>query len=224
MCGRFAQYSNSETLQKHFSIDKITCEVIPNYNVAPTREIPAIIEHDRERRLGTLRWGLVPFWAKDLSGASRLINARAESAHGKPSFRHAFKRRRCLIPADGFYEWQKQEEGRKQPFFITLPSKAPFAFAGLWESWKNPEDEGERYDSCTILTTDAGEAVRHIHNRMPVILKPEDHAFWLDPDNADVEGLRKVVLKEAVQDLAGYPVSRRVNSVKNNEPGLIEVV
>lgn len=167
MCGRFAQYSGLDSLKKSFQLDEITCDVTPSYNIAPLQPILAVIRHDGNR-LGRLHWGLVPSWAKDRTMAAKLINARAETLADKPSFRSAFKRCRCLILADGFYEW-KADGPQKQPWYFTLSSGGPFAFAGLWDTWKGKEDAV--YHSCTIITTAADESVRQVHHRMPVILR-----------------------------------------------------
>jgi len=218
MCGRFAQFSVLETLQQNFPIDTVACDVKPSFNIAPTQEI-LTITHEDDYRLTRRHWGLVPFWAKDLSGASRLINARAETAAEKPSFRNAFKNRRCLILADGFYEWKKIDT-RKQPYFLELTSKKPFAFAGLWEIWEGKEDT--RHESCTILTTEAKGSIRDIHHRMPVILPSDVFGVWLDPENKDTAMLETLVLKEHQQALSGYPVSTFVNSPRNNSSKCIE--
>ena len=216
MCGRFVQFSSLRTLETHFPIDSIAGEVFANYNVAPTQEVLAII-HQNGRRLEKLRWGLVPPWSKNLSGASRLINARAETAAQKPSFRAAFKRRRCLIMADGFYEWQGKK-GSKQPYFFTLPSRRPFAFGGLWETWKSNDaaDDDPVYKSCTILTTAASESVREVHHRMPVILQPEAYDDWLDPEIHDADRLAAVLQNHLVRKMQYYPVSKLINRVQNN--------
>ncbi len=216
MCGRFVQFSSLRTLEAYFPFDSIAADVIASYNVAPTQEVLAII-HQNGRRLEKRRWGLVPSWAKDLTGASRLINARAETAAQKPSFRAAFKRRRCLIIADGFYEWQG-EKGNKQPYFIALPSKRPFAFGGLWETWKNKDasDDDPVYKSCTILTTAASESIQGIHHRMPVILQPEAYDDWLDPEINDADRLAVVLQNNLVRKVQYYPVSKLVNRVQNN--------
>jgi putative SOS response-associated peptidase YedK len=159
MCGRFVQDFTFETLQQNFNIRAEDRSIVPNFNVAPTQEILTIIKHDNENTLERLHWGLVPFWTKDVSIGSRMINARVETVASKPSFRNAFKKRRCLIPAGGFYEW-KGEKGQKQPYYITIPSGEPFAFAGLWESWTDKEgDDDSVYKSCTIITTSAVRAL-----------------------------------------------------------------
>jgi len=223
MCGRFAGFSSVEMLQKHFPIHVADLQVQPNYNVAPTQEILAITRHEGKNHLLTFFWGLVPFWAKDVSIGSKLINARSETAASKPSFRNAFKKRRCLIPANGFYEWQKVK-GKKQPMFLTLPDNSPFAFAGLWEIWDNKGKNEIAYRSCTILTREASESVRQIHHRMPVILKPEAFNTWLDPDNQNIDLLSDIIQKQIYTELRSVPVSKQVNSVRNNGPENIKPI
>jgi putative SOS response-associated peptidase YedK len=223
MCGRFVGFRSLDELKIFFPIDKAACEVTSNFNVAPSQEILTIINYNGENRLDKFHWGLVPFWAKDITIGNRMINARAESIAEKPSFREAFKKRRCLIPADGFYEW-KGEKGRKQPMFITLPDRKPFAFAGLWETWRKKDDKDTIYKSCTIVTTQASESIRDIHQRMPVILKPQVYKSWLDPDNQNVVELDNILKNEIITELASYPVSNQVNSTRNNDPSFIEPI
>jgi putative SOS response-associated peptidase YedK len=224
MCGRFVQSSPLETLQHNFNIRTATSDIIPNYNVAPTQKIIAIIKHNNENTLVKLHWGLVPSWAKDVSMGSRMINARAETVASKPSFRHALKKRRCLIPADGFYEW-KGEKGKKQPYYVTIFSDRPFAFAGLWESWTYKEKDDESvYKSCAIITTAASESIRDIHHRMPVILNPDHYEKWLKPEIQDPKELEIILQDGIIRDMKYYPVSKRVNSVKNNDPNCIKPV
>ena len=220
MCGRFVGFRSLHELKKTFPIDKATCEVTENYNVAPSQEILAIIQYEKENWLERLHWGLVPFWAKDISIGNRMINARAETIASKPSFRNAFKKRRCLIPADGFYEW-KGSKGQKHPVFITLPGNNPFAFAGLWETWHKKDDPDMIYKSCTIITTEASDSVRDIHPRMPAILKPEMYESWIDPLNQNVDELKHILQTGIVTELMSHAVSKNVNSVKNNEPSNI---
>jgi putative SOS response-associated peptidase YedK len=210
-------------LQEHFPIDVADAQVTPNYNVAPTQEILAIARHEGKNHLKNFHWGLVPFWAKDLSIGNRLINARSETAATKPSFRNAFKERRCLIPSNGFYEW-KGSKGQKQPMFFTLPDGNPFAFAGLWETWDNKGKEESPYLSCTILTRTASESVLPIHHRMPLILKPDAFAMWLDPNNRDVNSLLEIIQRQIYTELINIPVSRMVNSVRNNGPENIKAI
>jgi putative SOS response-associated peptidase YedK len=222
MCGRFVGYRSLDELKGFFPIDKAAVEAISNYNVAPSQEILAIAKYEGENWLVKFHWGLVPFWAKDISIGNRMINARSESIAEKPSFRNAFKKRRCLIPADGFYEW-KGEKGRKQPMFITSPDHKPFAFAGLWETW-NKDDPDLIYKSCTIITTGASESMRDIHHRMPVIFKPQVYETWLDPENQDVVELDKMLKNEIITELVSHPVSKQVNATRNNDPSCIEPV
>jgi putative SOS response-associated peptidase YedK len=218
MCGRFVGFSNLEALQLYFPIDRVEAEVAPNYNVAPTQKVLTVLREGRENVLRRLHWGLVPFWAKDPSIGSRMINARVETVESKPAFRAAFKKRRCLVLADGFYEWQG-EKSPKQPMFITLPAGEPFGFAGLWEIW---DDKGQvdPLHSCTILTTDASESIREIHHRMPVILKSQAFGYWLDPERQDVD-LAAVLAEMVHKEFSARPVSLAVNSTQNNSPDLI---
>ena len=218
MCGRFAQFTALENLQTRFPIDMVACEVTPIYNVAPSQEILSIIRR-KENQLLNLHWGIVPFWVKEFSKASKPINARVETATQKPSFKAAFKYRRCLILADGFYEWKKIGN-RKQPYFLTLPDKAPFAFAGLWESWTG--EDGSSYHSCVILTTAAGDSVRDIHHRMPVILYPDAFHEWLNPENQKASMLMTLLKAQTVQKFIAHPVSTYVNSPTHNDPKCIE--
>jgi len=221
MCGRFVGYRNLEELLEYFPIDKTACETTASYNIAPTQEVLAIVSREGENWLDKFHWGLVPFWAKDVSVGNKLINARSETIDKKPSFRVAFKKRRCLIPADGFYEWQG-EKGNKQPIYLSLPGQEPFAFAGLWERWTPKEADSEEYRSCTIITTAASESVKPIHHRMPVILKPEKYDQWLDPELSNPFDLRNILENWTLDELAATPVSKQVNSAKNNDPSNIK--
>jgi len=223
MCGRFVGFRSLDELKGFFPIDKAACEVTSNFNVAPSQEILVIVRQNGENRLDKFHWGLVPFWANDVSIGNRMINARAESVAEKPSFRNAFRKRRCLIPAYGFYEW-KGATGRKQPMFIRLPDSRPFAFAGLWETWHKKDDPDAIYKSCTIITTRASESIRDIHHRMPGILKPPVYESWLDPDNQDVVALGTILENEIITELVSYPVSKQVNSASNNNPACIEPI
>ena len=175
-----------------------------------------------ERHLTELRWGLVPFWAKNTQIGNRMINARAETVAQKPSFRNAFAKQRCLIVADGFYEW-KGVKGDKQPFYFSLPDGSPFGFAGLWEVWKEA-GSSDPYRSCAIITTEASESVRPIHHRMPVILRPETHTAWLAHAPQDSEHLQQILSEGFIQQLSHHPVSRKVNSTRNNESACIDPV
>ncbi len=218
MCGRFVQYSPMEKLRKTFNITAVSYVPEPSYNIAPSQEIPAIIKQGHETRLVKLHWGLVPFWAKDIQVGFRTINARVETVAEKPAFRTALKKRRCLVVADGFYEWAGRK-GQKQPFFFSIPSKAPFAFAGLWETWQDKAGDPEStYRSCTIITTAASESVSRIHHRMPAILQPKHHDQWLSPKIQAPGEIKALLIDGLIGDLEYYPISTRVNSVKNNDP------
>lgn len=223
MCGRFVQKSDRERLQRFFNIPRqLTVPddlPSPSYNVAPTQPIQAVVQEGNARLLTAYRWGLVPAWADDPSIGSRMINARSESANEKPAFRNAFRSRRCLIPSDGFYEWKKAG-GEKIPYFIHGEGEEPLAFAGLWEVNQKFSDP---LTTCTILTTAANPSMSAIHDRMPVILLREDYDHWLDPD-ADPEALLALLRPYEGDDLALHPVSKRVNSPRNNDPSLIEPV
>jgi len=221
MCGRFVQYSNPEIYASHFDLDVI-CRATPRYNVAPTQPVLAIRSTDEGRReLVFLRWGLVPSWSKGPDSRYRMINARAETVNSKPAYRNAFKRRRCLIPAEGFYEW-KAGKGGKTPFLIRRKGGEPFAIAGLWERWHAPEVD--TIESCTIVVTDANDLVRDIHDRMPVILERENYASWLDPGNQDANGLLAMLTPTDAAPWTMHPVSRQVNSPRNDSPYLLEPV
>ena len=208
MCGRFVGFRKVEELRKHFPIDVANVDVAPNYNIAPTQEILAIARHEGLNHLEKLHWGLVPFWAKKTSNGSRMINARSETVATKPSFRMAFKWRRCLILSDGFYEW-KGTKGKKQPMFLTLPDNRPFAFAGLWETWDDRGKATIPYRSGTILTREASQSVMPIHNRMPVILKPAAFGPWLDRDNQDVKLLQDIIRNAVHTKLKVFPCPGR---------------
>jgi putative SOS response-associated peptidase YedK len=221
MCGRFAGFTGLETLKENFPIDRTASEVVANYNVAPSQEILAIVRRDNENWLDKFHWGLVPSWAKDISVGNKMINARAETVATKPSFRNALKNRRCLVLADGFYEW-KGKKGQKQPLFLTIPGGRPFGFAGLWEEWNQKDNTAPVYKSCTIITTAASESVRGIHHRMPVILKPEVYGTWLDPENRDISVVEAVLREGFVTELESYPVSVQVNSTRCNKPSNIK--
>ena len=222
MCGRFVQNIPFQILQKNFDIHGTAPDITPNYNVAPTQKILAIIKQDNENTLERLYWGLVPFWAKEISIGSRMINARAETVAKKASFRHPFKKRRCLLPANGFYEWQG-EKGHKQTYYVFTPSGGVFAFAGLWEMWTDKKsDEESVYKSCTIITTDASDSIRDIHHRMPVIIDPDFYEKWLDVEMQGPKELEIILKDGIIHDMKFYPVSTFVNSVKNNDPNCIK--
>jgi putative SOS response-associated peptidase YedK len=219
MCGRYSLRSPRKRLAEHFGL-KEEPEISPRYNIAPTQLVPIIrrAPESNDRQLGMVRWGLIPFWAKEAKIGNRLINARAESVAQKPAFRTAWKQRRCLVPADAFYEWKRLEKG-KQPYMVVLRDQGLFAFAGLWERWEAPD--GEHIESCTIITTDANALVRQIHDRMPVILKPDDYSVWLAPSTKP-ERLQSLLTPIEDDALLAVPVSSRVNSPKNEDPSVIE--
>ena len=194
MCGRFVGFRKLEELEKYFPIDRSDVQAAANYNIAPSQEILALVRRRRKNVLDLFHWGLVPFWAKDVSMGNKLINARAETVSSKPSFRAAFRKRRCLILADGFYEW-KGAKGKKEPYFLTLPDEKPFAFAGLWETWDNRGKADQVYQSCTIITRPASESVLPVHHRMPAIVAPEHYATWMDPDIQDAAMLENIALR-----------------------------
>jgi putative SOS response-associated peptidase YedK len=218
MCGRYTLRTPVERLAEEFGFEAPSVELPPNYNVAPTQEVAAVLSEGGERRLELLRWGLIPSWADDPQIGSRMINARSETAPEKPSFRRAFRERRCLIPADGFYEW-KRTNGSKQPYYIRMKEGRPFAFAGLWESWK--DNGGPEIRSCTILTTKPNALAGEIHDRMPVILPAGSYEAWLDPD-AERDELYGLLAPYPEDEMEAYPVSRFVNSPSNNDPRCIE--
>jgi putative SOS response-associated peptidase YedK len=222
MCGRFVRKTPITVLARDFLFPEHQTEAAPRFNIAPTQTVAAVRAADNpmKRELAWLRWGLIPSWADDPKIGYRLINARAETAATKPSFRSAFRQRRCLIPADGFYEWQKSD-GKKQPHFFHLKDDKPFAFAGLWEHW---EREGEIIESCTILTTEANELLRAVHDRMPVILGTSDHDRWLDPAVQKAEMIEPLLRPYPAEAMTSYPVSTQVNNPRNENPKCLEAV
>jgi putative SOS response-associated peptidase YedK len=259
MCGRYASARKRIELLEEFSVqsDRVAEDLKPDYNVAPTKPVyavmtrqpddrdggeaqtsgsdgartsegPASTEDTAQRQLRIVRWGLVPFWAKDVKIGSRMINARAETVAEKPAFRRAFAQRRCLLPADGYYEWQQQDGGSKQPIYITRADGHSLAFAGLYELWRDPSvprDDPEAWLwTATVITTSAPDELGHIHDRMPMVIDPTTWADWLDPANHDVSDLRSLLVPAATGGLTTYPVSTAVNSVRNNGPSLIEPI
>lgn len=219
MCGRYSLTTPAEAVRRVFGYTERP-NLMPRTNIAPTQDVAAVrLGDDRARHFVSLRWGLIPSWAKDATIASKMINARGETVAEKPAFRAAFRARRCLIPADGFYEW-KTEGGVKQPYRIARADREPFAFAGLWERWEKAPD-GVPVETSTIITTDANETLQAIHHRMPVILASADFAAWLDPA-AKPADLQALLRPFPPQDLVAYRVSRRVNAVANDDLSLIE--
>ena len=220
MCGRFVLKSDLKFLQGRFAFEPPDVDYQPRYNIAPTQPVLAVLNQG-ERRAELMRWGLVPFWAKDLKIGYRMINAVGETLATKPAFRAAFKKRRCLILADGFFEWKKDGK-EKIPTYIFLKSREPFAFAGLWETWKSPE--GEVIRSCAIVTTEPNDFLAPIHNRMPVVLSDETQALWLDPMTEDPEVLTPLLIPAPGESMDSYEVSSLVNYPKNYGPECIEPV
>jgi putative SOS response-associated peptidase YedK len=214
MCGRFTLSTPAQTLQQIFDLSE-TPDLPPRYNIAPSEAIAAIRlpEPQAGHRLDLLRWGLVPPWAKEPDVGARMINARSETVATNPAFRTAFRRRRCLVPADGFYEWQRLER-RKQPFYIRMRDGLPFAFAGLWEHWEGPQ--GDVLETCTILTTEPSELVRPVHDRMPVILDPKDWDLWLDPTMHEPERLQSLLRPYPAEKMIAFPVGQTVNNPAND--------
>ncbi len=223
MCGRFVSTSPTAVLADFFGVADVRTEALDeSFNVAPTDPVYAVAERDGERLLGSYRWGLVPHWAKDVKVGARMINARSETLASK--FRPAFERRRCLVPADGFYEWEKVEGSKtKQPWFIRRADGAPLAFAALWETWRDPAgpDDAALLRTCTIVTTDANDLVRRIHDRMPVLLPAWRWDAWLDRENRDIDALRAMLVPADPREMEMHPVSTRVSSVRNNDGDLI---
>lgn len=216
MCGRFAFYSPSEATAALFGVDGALA-VEPRYNIAPTQFVAAIRNNETQaRELVMLRWGLVPFWAKDPAIGNRMINARAETVAEKPSYREAFKHRRCIVLADGFYEWHREGD-IKTPYFISLASGEPFALAGLWENWKDRESN-ESLQTATLITTVANDFMQPLHHRMPVILQPETADEWLSGNSEYLQGAA-----ERTPALHAWPVNRRVNNARNQGEELIAV-
>jgi putative SOS response-associated peptidase YedK len=221
MCGRFTRRSSGESVAEAFDLLEAP-DPLPRFNIAPGQPVAVVrqMAQAQERLLVFLRWGLIPDWADDPSIGDRLANARSETAATKPSFRRAFRSRRCLVVADGFYEWQKIN-GRKQPYFVGLQIDRPFSLAGLWERW---EKHGEPVESCTILTTDANELMQPIHERMPVILPPDHYDLWLDPQCQDTTKLATLLRPYPSTHMLAFRVSTLVNNPKNDMPQCVEAI
>ncbi|MEZ5428358.1 MAG: SOS response-associated peptidase [Pyrinomonadaceae bacterium] len=222
MCGRFIQKAKPEQIQSEFNVEISPDQSFePRYNITPSQMIGAVRETEGARQYARLKWGLIPHWSKDDSFASKLVNARAETLAEKPSFREAYRKRRCLIPADGYYEWKATDHG-KQPFYFHLKDRDLFGFAGLWEEWLD-RDSGEVVETCAIITTEANRLVRPVHARMPVIIGPGDYEKWLDAGGkTDPAELDRMLSSEINEELESYAVSPSVNNPANDGPELIE--
>ncbi len=219
MCGRYALIASAPRLARLLGLLDLP-ELPPRYNIAPSQSVTAIRGSQQGGpELVMMRWGLIPGWSKTPGKDYRMINAKAETLAQRPAFRTAYRRRRCLIPADGFYEW-KQLTGRKQPYYFAMEDGEPFVFAGLWERWRGPDEQ--IIDSCAIITTEPNNVVADIHNRMPAILGRQDHAAWLDPDLQDPEALDALLGPYESSAMTATPVSSHVNSPRNDDPRCIE--
>jgi len=218
VCGRYAFFSPGEAVARLFGLLR-PVEIAPRYNVAPMQWIPAVRDDAGGRSVVLLRWGLLPSWARDASMASRMINARAETVVAKPAFRGAFRQRRCLVPADGWYEWQPVAGGR-QPWFLHRRDGQPFGMAGLWERWA-PDDQADPVETCTLITTAATPGIAAIHARMPVVIPATACGIWLDPGVRDVNALAALLRVNEDADWTAHRVDRRVNDVRNDGPELI---
>lgn len=224
MCGRFTLHASPSLLAELFDLPEEPY-LAPRYNIAPTQPVAIVRREgqDSAREWALVQWGLIPSWSKDPSSGARMINARAETVAERPAFRAAFRRRRCLVPADGFYEWRSMGKG-KQPYYITLQDQKPFAFAGLWENWVGPD--GSALESCTILTTEANELMAQLHTRMPVILDPADYALWLgeegDTPKEQLGLLMHLLRPYPSEQMTAWPVSKYVNSPSNEGADCIE--
>lgn len=224
MCGRYRLTAKERWLSEYFSIPAEDIEWAARWNIAPTDEVATIRQdrHGPKRIFAKMRWGLVPYWAKDISIGASMINAVSETAAEKPAFKESMKKRRCLIPADGFYEWKKLGPKAKQAYNIGMKEDGVFAFAGLWDRWKSPE--GKEVLSCTVLTTEANPLLKDIHNRMPVIIEKDDYDIWLDPGMTDPNKLADLLKPFDSRKMRIYPVNSTVNSVKNQGPECAEEI
>lgn len=224
MCGRFTLTATFEEIINRFDIQSFLDEenYAPSYNIAPSQSVLAVINDGKSNRMGWLKWGLVPPWAKDASIGNKMINARAETLSEKPSFRTAFKKKRCLVIADSFYEWKRHADQSKTPMRIKLKSNDLFAMAGIWEAWKSPE--GKTLYTCSVITTRPNELMKDIHDRMPVILKPEDEKTWLDTSFSDSNDINKLLVPFDETLMETYAVSSLVNSPRNNSVELIQKI
>ena len=218
MCGRYKLTAYEQWLSDYFNLDPADVDWAARWNVAPTDEVATVGQSRREpkRKFARMRWGLIPSWAKDMSIGASAINAVSETAAEKPMFRDAFSKRRCLIPADGFYEWKQLSSKKKQPYCIEMADASLFAFAGLWETWKDPA--GKVIHSCTILTTEANALLKDMHHRMPVILSPDDYDLWLDPGITDPTKVADLLKPFDARKMKVHPVSSFVNKAGNEGP------
>jgi putative SOS response-associated peptidase YedK len=216
MCGRYRLSRRKQLVEEYFDAASDAEDWSPRYNVAPTQAVPVILQNPKEpvRELSLMRWGLIPSWAKDPSAAASMINARSETATTKPGFRDAMKSRRCLIPADGFYEWMRTGKA-KQPYCFEVGEGELFTFAGIWDRWKDPS--GGWVKSCSILTTTSNAVTSTVHDRMPVILDPDSHDLWLDPGMTNVAAASELLKPYEARTMQCYPVSSRVNHVANDD-------
>lgn len=219
MCGRFTLHTPPGVLQEHFGVDAVPA-MPASYNIAPSQDIAAVRAGEDRRSMTLLRWGLLPSWAREAKTGYRMINARAETVADKPAYRTAFRLRRCLIPADGFYEWRQTGDG-KQPYHIRMKGSGVFAFAGIWERW---EREGEVIESCSIIVTAANDTIRPVHDRMPVIVAPRDYAPWLDTRLRNPDELTPYLRAWPAEDMEAFAVSTRVNRPANNDAHCIDAV
>ena len=223
MCGRYTRKEQIETLLELLKA-VIRCDLTPRYNIAPSQMVACVRQapENGHRECVLMKWGLIPSWAKDPSIGNKMINARADTVAEKPSFRKAFKHQRCLVIADGFYEW-KREGTAKQPYYIRFKDSRPFVFAGLWESWKDKhQEDAPKIDSCTIITTDANELLESIHHRMPVILDLKDSEVWLDPAMKDPAVLTPLLKPYSSEEMEAFPISTRVNNPRVDGPECVE--
>ncbi len=220
MCGRYTLLADELKIKSRFQLEQVIDNYYPSYNIAPGQQVLAIIYDGEKRRAGYIKWGLVPFWSKDAKIGNKMINARSETIHEKPSFKHLLLRKRCLIIADSFYEWQKTSDG-KVPQRIQLADRELFAFAGLWDKW----DKGnEPLFTCTMLTKDANEFMSGIHHRMPIILPKSEESTWLEKDFDNRKDVHSYIQSLSAESMKAYPVSTYVNYVKNNDEGCIQPV
>jgi putative SOS response-associated peptidase YedK len=215
MCGRFSLSTGLTTLKEKFQFN-FTDETKPRYNIAPSQSILTVVQNDNDRVGKQMRWGLIPFWAKDIKIGYKMINARAETIDEKPAYKHPFQKQRCLILADGFYEWKKQGK-EKQPYRFKLKNGEPFAFAGLWDRW-------ETLYSCTIITTKPNNLTKEVHDRMPVILPKDTYDLWLNPNMTETDYLKSLLVPYPEEEMVAYPVSTLVNSPKNDIPSVMEPI